>query len=91
MNTDKLQYTLEEAYSGNIEISQFKNGKLISKSIESDWALEGYLNCLESEGYERAYNVDEYKNRWEEAKREEELAHKLYLEALMHPLIIIEK
>lgn len=90
MNTDKLQYTLEEAYSGNTEILQFKNGKLISKAIESDWALEGYLNCLKNEGYERAYNVDEYSKRWEEAKRAEAHAHALYLEALMHPLIVKE-
>ena len=90
MNTDKLQYTLEEAYSGNIEISQFENGKLISTAIESDWALEGYLNCLENEGYERAYNVDEYRKRWEETKRAEAQAHALYLEALTHPLIVKE-
>ena len=77
-----LQYTLEEAYSGNTQINCYKDGKKINEHIVSNWALEGYLNCLDNEGYELAYDVDAYRKAWEEAKREEEIAHDAYTRAL---------
>lgn len=37
-------------------------------------------------GYERAYDVNFYKQKWEEAKKFEEEAHTAYINALCHPL-----
>lgn len=83
----KLQYTIEEAYTGNVSVYKFKDGKNVDHDIVSDYALEGYLQCLENEGYERVYDVDTYKQKWIEAKEIEEEAHKAYLNALCHPLV----
>lgn len=81
-----LQYTLEEAYSGNTQINMYKNGELVNSVIESDWALSGYLNCLEDEGYEKAYDVEVYRKSWEEAKEAEDDARKAYFNASSKPL-----
>lgn len=83
----KLQYTIEEAYTDNISVCKFKDGKMIDDDIVSWYALEGYIECLENEGYERAYDVDSYKQKWEEAKKLEEEAHTAYINALCHPLM----
>lgn len=83
----KLQYTIEEAYTGNVSVCKFKDGKNVDYDIVSNYALEGYLDCLENEGYERAYDVDSYKQKWEEAKALEEEAHTAYINALCHPLM----
>lgn len=83
----KLQYTIEEAYTGNVSIYKFKDGKNIDHDIVSEYALEGYLECLENEGYERAYDVDIYKQKWEQAKALEESAHAAYINALCYPLM----
>ena len=83
----KLQYTIEEAYTDNVSVYKFKDGKKIDYNIVSWYALEGYVELLENEGYERAYDVDTYKQKWEEAKEIEEEAHKAYLNALCHPLM----
>lgn len=77
-----LQYTLEEAYSGNTQINMYKDGELVNSVIESDWALSGYLNCLEYEGYEKAYDVEVYRKSWEKAKEAEDDAHNAYLNAV---------
>lgn len=83
----KLQYTIEEAYTGNTSVCKFKDGKNVDYDIVSNYALEGYLECLENEGYKRAYDVDSYKQKWEEAKALEEKAHTAYINALCHPLV----
>jgi 5'-deoxynucleotidase YfbR-like HD superfamily hydrolase len=83
----KLQYTIEEAYTGNVSVCKFKDSKNIDHDIVSNYALEGYIECLENEGYERAYDVDSYKQKWEEAKKLEEEAHTAYINALCHPLM----
>jgi len=81
-----LQYTLEEAYSGNTRINMYKDGELVNSVIESDWALSGYLNCLEDEGYEKAYDVEVYRKSWEEAKEAEDDARNAYFNAISKPL-----
>ena len=84
----KLQYTIEEAYTDNVSVRKFRDGKEIYYNIVSLYALEGYVEWLENEGYERAYDVDIYKQKLEEAKEiEEEEAHKAYLNAFSHPLM----
>ena len=83
----KLQYTIEKAYTGNVSICKFKDGEMIDRDIINDYMLSGYLECLENEEYERAYDVDSYKQKWEEAKALEEEAHTAYINALCHPLI----
>ena len=83
----KLQYTIEDAYSGNVSVCKFKDGKKIDYDIVSWYALEGYVECLENEGYELAYEVSIYKQKWEEAKELEKEAHTAYINALCHPLM----
>lgn len=83
----KLQYTIEEAYTDNVSVHKFKDGKETDYNIISWYALEGYVECLEDEGYERAYDTILYKQRWEEAKKLEEEAHTAYINALCHPLV----
>lgn len=82
----KLQYTIEDAYSDNVSVCKFKDGKQIDYDIVSWHALAGYVECLENEGYERAYDTILYKQRWEEAKKLEEEAHAAYINALCHQL-----
>ena len=81
-----LQFTLEEAYSGNTQINKFKDGIKIDEDIVSDWALAGYLECLLNEGYEKAYDVEIYRKDWEEAKEFERIKHEAYMTALLKPL-----
>lgn len=83
-----LQFTIEEAYSGNTTIKKYKDGTLIDEDIASDWALSGYINSLENEGYERAYDVNTYRIAFEDAKEAERIARERYIEALTHPLYI---
>lgn len=81
-----LQFTIEEAYSGNTTIKKYKDGVLINEDIVSDWALPGYLECLLNEGYEKAYDVEVYRRDWEEAKEFERIKRKEYITALSKPL-----
>ena len=83
-----LQFTIEEAYSGNTTIKKYKDGVLIDKDIVSDLALSGYINCLENEGYKQAYNVSAYRIAFEDAKEAERIARDQYIEALAHPLYV---
>ena len=87
----KLQYTIEKAYTGNVSVCKFKDGKMIDEDIISWYALEGYIQCLENEGYERAYDTNVYKQRWEEAKKLEEESHTAYNNALRHPLMRMDR
>lgn len=82
-----LQYTIEQAYTDNVSVCKFKDGKMIDEDIISWYKLEGYVECLENEGYERVYDTILYKQRWEEAKKLEEEAHTAYINALCHPLM----
>ena len=81
-----LQYTLEEAYSGNTQINCYKDGKKVDEHIVSDWVLPGLLNCLENEGYEKAYDIEEYRKVWEKAKESERIAREAYFDAMNKPL-----
>lgn len=81
-----MQFTTEEAYSGNTSIKKYKNGVLIDEIIISDWALEGYINCLEDEGYKRAYDVDIYRKALEDAQESERIAREAYIRAVTNPL-----
>lgn len=46
----KLQYTIEQAYTDNVSVCKFKDGKQIDHDIISWYALEGYVECLENGG-----------------------------------------
>ena len=82
-----LQFTIEEAYTGNTMVTKYKDGHKIGEDIVSNWTFPGYLECLLNEGYEHAYDVETYKRDWEEAKEFEREAHRAYLDALLHPLM----
>lgn len=81
-----LQFTIEEAYSGNTTIKKYKDGVMIDKDIISDWALSYYIDRLENEGYKQAYDVSIYKTAFENAREAERIARGRYFEALAHPL-----
>lgn len=52
------QYTVEEAYSRNVKITRYTNGKEEYYNILSYWQVEGYCMALEEQGYTRAYDVE---------------------------------
>lgn len=82
-----LQFTIEEAYTDNTCVTMYKDGHKIDEDIISNYALSGYLKSLINQGYEYAYDVDEYKRDWEEAKAFERETYQAYLHALKHPLM----
>lgn len=48
---------MEEAYCGNTKIRVYKpNGVEAFYTIQNDYNVEGYCNCLEEFGYERKEN-----------------------------------
>lgn len=81
------QYTVEEAYSGNMKITKYSNGKEEHYNIVSDWQVSGYCMALEEQGYTRAYDVEKYEQAMNEAKEAYENAKYLYEKAKKNALI----
>lgn len=85
------QYTVEPAYEGNDKVNIFENGEYKYCEIMSYWETEGYCNRLESEGYVKAYNLEDYKKAMDEAKEAYENACELYYMAKRSPLNLDKK
>lgn len=81
------QYTVEEAYSRNVKITRYCNGKEEYYNILSDWQVDGYCMALEEQGYTRAYDVEKYEQAMNEAKEAYENAKYIYEEVRKNPLI----
>lgn len=81
------QYTVEDAYTGNVGIRCFKDGREIDYEIVNDYNIQGYCFALEKQGYTRAYDVKKYRELLEEAEENLKWAREDYERALNSPLI----
>ena len=63
-----LQYITKTAYTGNTSVELWKDGKRMDHTIMADYQVEGYILAIEAQGYERAYDVDYFKRKYEEAR-----------------------
>lgn len=52
----KKQYTIEEVYTDNTEITFYEDGSNVGSVILSDWKVEGYLEAKEEDGWQKAYS-----------------------------------
>lgn len=80
------QYVTKDAYTGNTEISIYEDGKLVSSTIENDYNVDGYTNALKNMGYERAYDVDEWENKFREIEEEYKWIKEMYEKAKSNPV-----
>lgn len=64
----KKQYVVREAYSDNLMVLLYENGKLECYDIVPHYEVTGYILGLENHGYEQAFFVEEYIERFEEAR-----------------------
>ena len=81
------QYTIEDAYTGNVCIRCFEDGKEMDYEIVNDYNVQGYCSVLENHGYTRAYDVKRYRELLSEAEENLKLAREDYEKALNSPLI----
>lgn len=56
------EYKTVLAYSDNYTVEKYEGGKLIGDDIISYYNLDGYIECLKSEGYVRMLNDDDEMN-----------------------------
>lgn len=81
------QYTIEDAYTGNVGIRCYNNGKEVDYEIVNDYNIQGYCSVLENQGYTRAYDVKKYQELVNEAEENLKWAIEDYERALNSPLI----
>ena len=62
-----LQYITKTAYTGNTSVELWKDGKRMDHTIMADYQVEGYILAIEAQGYQRAYDVDYFIRKYEEA------------------------
>lgn len=82
------QYITKPAYTGNTMVVLYENGRKVNSKIISDWALSGYLDRIEDEGYEKAFDEDYYLREYEKAKEALDQAIQNLEMARAHPLYI---
>lgn len=80
------QYTVEPAYTGNVRVEKFIDGRCVDYQIINDYALLGYKTALEHDGYERAYDVKAAEALMREKYAEYQEALKWYKYASAHAL-----
>lgn len=85
------QYTIEVAYSSNTRVNMYEDGILTNYEIISDWNLLGYLDRIEDEGYEKAYDIRKYKNALKEAEERYNMNKEALERAMKNPLIGSDK
>lgn len=83
----KKQYVVSPSYTDNYKVSKYANGKILNYEIMSYWEVEGYCNALESEGYTKAYDIDELRKKMEEAEEKLQWAKQAYEDAIPFALI----
>ena len=81
------QYTISPAYTDNDKVTKYVDGKIIGYEIMSYWEVDGYCNALESEGYIKAYDLDELRKKMEEAEEELRWAKQVYEDAIPFALV----
>lgn len=80
------QYITKPAYTGNTTVVLYENCKEINSRIVSDYSLYGYLERLEEEGYERAYDEAYYLAKFKETEEAYYQAKEDLERARAHPL-----
>jgi len=83
----KKQYIIENAYTDNEKVTTFINGKLESYDIMSYWEVEGYCRRLESDGYLKAYDVENIEKELEKAKENVKYLEQRYEIAKLDALV----
>lgn len=83
----KKQYVVSPSYTDNYRVTKYTNGKVINYEIMSYWEVEGYCNALESEGYTKAYDLDELRKKMEEAEEKLQWAKQAYEDAIPFALV----
>ena len=81
------QYVTKDAYTGNTESNTYEDGKLVSSTIENDYNVDGYISALEDMGYKRAYDVDEWENKFKEIEEEYKWVKEMYEKAKSNPVL----
>ncbi len=85
------QYVTCFAYTGNTEISFYENGTKMGSVILDDYDVGGYIQCLESQGYVRAFDVQRAQEEVAKAKEEYEFALSELERAKAAPLIVLRE
>lgn len=84
-NEDK-QYTITEK-SSSARVDIYFQGELTSRKYVPYHELEDYCKHIEREGYCRAYDVQEYKNRYVKLRKDYNEAKLMYMHAVKYPLV----
>lgn len=80
----KMQYSYEEVYSGNYEVTTYINGGIEDSEIVAVWELGGYIERLEDMGYELCYSDAEFCRVQSEIERLSSLMEKIKRNRLYH-------
>lgn len=62
----KKQYTIEEAYADNTEITFYEDGSNVGSTILSNWEVVEYLKAKEEDGWQKAYSYGQMEEAIEE-------------------------
>lgn len=81
-----LQYTAEMIYKNTYEIVKYKNGRQIEQYLVPDYGIVETQELLESKGFTRAYNPEDYRKLRDFYKEKYEEAEKDYQHALQFPV-----
>lgn len=81
-----LQYTAELIYQNTYEIIKYENGRQSEQYLVPDYGIVETQKLLESKGYIRAYNPEEYRKLRDYYKEKYEQAEKDYQHALQFPV-----
>lgn len=86
-----LQYTAEMIYKNTYEIVKYQNGRQIEQYLVPDYGIVETTELLESKGYIRAYNPEDYrklrdyyKEKYEEAEKDYQFALQFPIEEVIH-------
>jgi hypothetical protein len=80
----KMQYSYEEVYSDNYEVTRYVNGVVEDSEIVAVWELGGYIERLEDMGYEFCYSDEEFCRVQSEIERLSSLMEKIKRNRLYH-------
>lgn len=81
-----LQYTAELLYQNTYEIIKYENGRQSEQYLVPDYGIIETQELLESKGYIRAYNPEDYRKLRDYYKKKYEQAEKDYQHALQFPV-----
>lgn len=84
------QYVVSPSYTDNYKVTKYVDGKVLYYEIMSYWEVDGYCNALESEGYTKAYDLDELREKMEKAEEKLRWAKQEYESAVPFALMKAE-